>query len=72
LKNRRGCFNKPRFGISCKFEGKKSLKYNACPSINFEPNGVVQLAKGVGCDFIPTYKFISAFSDINLPGVHKD
>jgi hypothetical protein len=47
----RGCFNAPRFGISCKFEGKTALEYNACPSLNFDPNGVVQLAEGVVCDF---------------------
>jgi hypothetical protein len=26
LKNMRGCFHAPRFGISCKFEGKTALE----------------------------------------------
>jgi hypothetical protein len=35
------------FGISCKFEGKTALLYNANPSLNFDPNGVVQLAEAI-------------------------
>ena len=71
MKNKKGFFNAPRFGISCEFEGKIALEYNACPSLNFDPNGVVQLEKGIVCDFTPIYKLILEFPDINLPGVHK-
>jgi hypothetical protein len=60
-------FHAPRIGISCKFEGKTSLLYNACSSLNFDPNGVVQLGEVVICDFTHVYKLILAFSDRNLP-----
>ena len=71
LKNKRCFFHAPRFSISCKLEGNFSLENNARSSLNFDLNWVVQLAEGVVCDFTPLYKLILAFSNRNLPSVHK-
>jgi len=59
-------------GISCKFEGKTSLDYNAFPSLNFDPIGEVQIVEAIVFNFTPIYNFIIlAFSYINLSSVHK-
>jgi hypothetical protein len=67
----KGFFHAPRIDISCKFECKIALTLNACPSLNFDPNLVVQLKYVVICDFTPVYKFLLEISKINLPNVHK-
>jgi hypothetical protein len=71
LKDMRGCFHAPRIDISCKFEGEIVLFYNARPSLIFYPDGVVQLARAVICDFTSLYKLVLAFVDIRILSVHK-
>ena len=67
----RGCFHAPRIGISCKFEYKTASTLNAHPTLNFDPNLVVQLEYAVVCNFTLVYKLIFAFSNINISSVHK-